>query len=1217
MKTIKFKFLVIIFYTFFSSLLLYAQPGSKRYYLKPIGLIGIPEKISEENLNEEVVLKLQFSINELNEIFNQYEIYKYELAFPTSKKNFLQNIYEIHCNSLLIEHLQKLNNKYFELIEEIPEPFLLYTPNDYSLNGSHYALDLINAKQAWDITKGNSNIIIGISDTGFDLNHEDLTSQIVHVVSNNTQSLVHGTFVAGCAASATDNNKGIAAIGFNSKLMVTSNWANDNEMLQLSQLGAKVLNASWINRCSFSSIGQAVYDEIYENGTVVFAGAGNGTFPDGTPRSSCGNGHGLAYPASYNHVISVSSVGSDNAHWDFTEGTTHTHNSAVDIVAPGYVVLSLFPNNTYGTSSGTSFSSPICAGIAALMFAVNPCLSPDEVEFILKLTADPIADGANYQGLLGAGRVNAYEAVKYAAGEKNFTITSNTTWSDSEVTGNITISNGITLNANSIINIKDGKKITINSGAKLILEGTIQGICADWDGIIEVKPGGTLELKNGALIKLKGNGKIVAEYNYSNGTKGKVIYHPGAIINLQDNNSMVDIAGELEVKANAEFTFTGNGYVKFSRQGWMNNTPNIIAGSGSKFTLNGSGKTDKVLEATQETVIFPAPMEFKLTNGAAHLGTDVRLSLDANVHLDNARITSLTGTSQNYHRGIHMYGQPNVHINNCDFEYGSYGIYATLTYLGNSLNISASTFKNINDRGLVSIDKGVNLTNVRFENIGNQGWDASGMTFNSQAYRCTSLTNFQGVRYHGSSALFLDRPYLWGNEIEGIEFSASTLSMYCARISNNGLTTSRPGVRMKTGTHLNLSPGQVPSSGRNIITNNHHSVVLECSGQLHLLNGGNNFQPASGTMAFTGTTTAAGTCSSPNITATGNRWKSNLTSPVNGVDYAINTCTCFPVRQITITDNSPGTQTCPLIFGGMAAGGESEGEIASEDISLDMSTPLLADYAGGMELLKQAKYTEAFSAFENTLNLSATSSNEFNAQQSAYFYMNYILAEVVKNDQMLGSNNSKPMLDKVLAVQENRINKADNYSEKYIVSMDRAKTFVLVNQREEAIKLFSEIMSWPDLEETEDVQKWLCLVTLEENLLKGKIAKEDFYELYKTCSPVETKGMKQQEKNNPGQSAAGINNPVDENSANQAAYVEDAAWLNNIQVYPNPTSGIFTVEADKLSEIIVQDILGSVVFRAKPQSRKTTIDLNAHPKGVYIVKLVNGNEFVNKRIVTQ
>ena len=88
----------------------------------------------------------------------------------------------------------------------------------------------------------------------------------------------------------------------------------------------------------------------------------------------------------------------------------------VDIAAPGYdVALSAAPG-WYLNTSGTSFAAPYVSGTAALMLAVNPCLTNDDLEILLKSSAANIdALNPSYVGLIGAGRLDAYEAVMLAS----------------------------------------------------------------------------------------------------------------------------------------------------------------------------------------------------------------------------------------------------------------------------------------------------------------------------------------------------------------------------------------------------------------------------------------------------------------------------------------------------------------------------------------------------------------------------------------------------------------------------------------------------------------------------------------------------------------------------------------------------------------------------------------------------------------------------------
>ena len=371
----------------------------------------------------------------MNDLFKKYRIYKFDKVYPHSKTPRLQRFYNIECNDIkLLEDILNTANEFFPVAYEVEEPILLYEPNDYGLAKNQKNLDLIRIKDAYDISHGNPATIIGISDTWLDEDHEDLINQISLVLVNNPPSnpldTYHGTGVSGCAIAETDNGIGIASSGFDCKLMFSSDYGNFDELIYMSQLGADVISCSW-GYCYYSSDFQDAIDEIHNNGTVVVAAAGNGP-----GRASCPpNGNGFMYPASLNHVISVTSVGHINEYgfvdpiygannWkDCHEEkigdvlSCHTHNDKVDICAAGYNVNSTHYLGSYSNYWGTSFATPQVAGVIALMLTANPSLTPDNVASILENTAVDIYDipeNYPYIGLLGAGRINAYAAINEA-----------------------------------------------------------------------------------------------------------------------------------------------------------------------------------------------------------------------------------------------------------------------------------------------------------------------------------------------------------------------------------------------------------------------------------------------------------------------------------------------------------------------------------------------------------------------------------------------------------------------------------------------------------------------------------------------------------------------------------------------------------------------------------------------------------------------------------
>jgi hypothetical protein len=348
-----------------------------------------------------------------NAAISSLNITNIQKALPSSRTASLTKVYEVSCDCDVADLYTTLTNNVSVVskVEYAPVYQTLETPDDYTLSVSNpWALELIGAKDAWNVTTGDANVVIAISDQNYFENHEELVGKFVHYDHTNTASQGHGTAVATLAAGATNNTLGKSAIGYNSSLALYR--MNYNEVLDASYAGAKVVNLSWTSGCSFNQYLQDVMDEVYNNGTFIIASAGNG--------STCGGAENLVYPAAYDKVFAVTSIGENDNH-ERTIGnpnSTHQHNASVDLSAPGYDVPITAAPGWYLTGSGTSYASPIVAGTVGLMIAANPCLTNIEIEYILKNTSTFIDDlNPAYAGLIGQGRLNAAAAVEMA---KNF-----------------------------------------------------------------------------------------------------------------------------------------------------------------------------------------------------------------------------------------------------------------------------------------------------------------------------------------------------------------------------------------------------------------------------------------------------------------------------------------------------------------------------------------------------------------------------------------------------------------------------------------------------------------------------------------------------------------------------------------------------------------------------------------------------------------------------
>jgi hypothetical protein len=309
-------------------------------------------------------------------------------------------------------------------------PQLLYNPNDPD-TASQYYLGLIKAYDAWDISKGDTNIVVGVTDTGTDLDHPDLINGIKYNYAdpvngvdddgdgytdnfngwdlgdgdnNPSVDIVHGSFVCGFAGAATDNATGMAAPGFNVKFLPVKissggvlNAAYEG-IVYAADHGCQIINCSW-GGFGGGQYGQDVIDyaTINQNRLVVGA-AGNS------------NNENPFYPASYNNVFSVTGTNDQDVKW-----VNSSYGAFIDISAPGEDVYSTIFDNTYSFSSGTSFAAPIVAAGAGLVMSHLPSLTPLQVAEQLRATADEdiylIPGNSGYEFKLGKGRLNLHRAL--------------------------------------------------------------------------------------------------------------------------------------------------------------------------------------------------------------------------------------------------------------------------------------------------------------------------------------------------------------------------------------------------------------------------------------------------------------------------------------------------------------------------------------------------------------------------------------------------------------------------------------------------------------------------------------------------------------------------------------------------------------------------------------------------------------------------------------
>ncbi len=321
-----------------------------------------------------------------------------------------------------------------------------YTPNDPRYNEQwHYhntgqqsgTVDAdIDLPEAWDITKGSSEVVVAIIDQGVDYTHPDLAanmwSGIGYNFVNGNSTIIpgdHGTHVGGTIAANTNNAVGVSGIaggtgiGDGVRLMscqvfignsggsgfgAAAIWAADN--------GAAISQNSW----GYTSPGY--FEQATLDGIDYFNVNGGGTVMNGgiTIYAAGNSGtSGLYYPGCYSGVFSVSATNNQDL-----KSWYSNYDTWIDIAAPGGEtntlsargVLSTLSGNNYGFYQGTSMACPHVSGVAALILSLGSgVFTPQNIKDILTSTSDDIdALNPTYAGLLGSGRLNAYQALLLA-----------------------------------------------------------------------------------------------------------------------------------------------------------------------------------------------------------------------------------------------------------------------------------------------------------------------------------------------------------------------------------------------------------------------------------------------------------------------------------------------------------------------------------------------------------------------------------------------------------------------------------------------------------------------------------------------------------------------------------------------------------------------------------------------------------------------------------
>ncbi|MDQ3964004.1 MAG: S8 family serine peptidase [Actinomycetota bacterium] len=305
---------------------------------------------------------------------------------------------------------------------ERPRPLYLMGATNDPLVNLQWGLKEVRAVDAWRLEDGKkSGVAVGVIDTGVDATHVDLRGKFeagfdfLEMDGDPYDDNGHGTHVSGIIAANVGNHKGVAGLAPGISIIPMKAclaggqcdpfavWAG---AVDATRRGADILNLSLSGAGECDDLSQAVFDWVYDQGTLTVVAAGNsGTKKAGNPSNS---------PANCERTLGVGATDPRGRRAWFS-----SYGDFVDIAAPGQDIWSTLPpivslssqHLGYGSGSGTSMAAPHVAGAAALVKARHPEWSPDRIQQRLLATATD-AGTRGRDDSFGEGILNLFAALR-------------------------------------------------------------------------------------------------------------------------------------------------------------------------------------------------------------------------------------------------------------------------------------------------------------------------------------------------------------------------------------------------------------------------------------------------------------------------------------------------------------------------------------------------------------------------------------------------------------------------------------------------------------------------------------------------------------------------------------------------------------------------------------------------------------------------------------
>ncbi len=324
-----------------------------------------------------------------------------------------------------VRHLQ--NKPEVEYAEPNYRVHIQSEPNDPGFD-SLWGIKDVKAPEAWNISKGSGEIVIGVVDTGVDYNHPDLKDNIwtgtndegekVHGYNALNDSYYplddygHGTHVSGTIGAVGNNSIGVTGMNWNVSVMPLKFLGSDGGgttadaiaclefALKKKKEGVNIVatSNSWGGGGKSRLLKEAIARQRDEDMLFVAAAGNSRENIDRNP----------SYPASYDltNIVSVAATEQEN----YLATFSNYGNRSVHVAAPGVDINSTLPDGKYGKYDGTSMAAPHVSGLAGLLAAHNSTYDYKNLKNILLSSVDRYEKLENL--IMTEGQINASKALK-------------------------------------------------------------------------------------------------------------------------------------------------------------------------------------------------------------------------------------------------------------------------------------------------------------------------------------------------------------------------------------------------------------------------------------------------------------------------------------------------------------------------------------------------------------------------------------------------------------------------------------------------------------------------------------------------------------------------------------------------------------------------------------------------------------------------------------